>query len=243
MWKCPSSLLGLGETSEAWLSIGGRGIDTSYSNWNQYDVGAAILRSGVPREELFITTKIPGCYAVDTYVQKNLEQLGLRYLDMVLLEFSMPYRLCAQSWHQLEKLVEEGVIRAIGVSNFRRVWLGALMEVATVKPAVHQIELSVFHPNWDTVEVSHAYNIKTQAYTPFGSESVQKRIVGNAVVQQIAQNHKVTPRQVALRWLLQRQHLLVITSVMVKHQLIDADVFSFNLLPEELDELDRLGDS
>jgi 2,5-diketo-D-gluconate reductase A len=224
-----------------WLSLGGRGIDTAWIYKNQEQVRAAIASAGVPREELFVTTKIPGCNTTREFVEDDLKQLGMQYIDLMLIHFPRPSSACATAWGVLEDYHAKGIIKSIGVSNFKKTDLQLLMTTAKVKPAVNQIELNVLTRDEDTLATCASLNISVEAYSPIGRAGHSGDISGSEVIKAVAANHNVSPYQVALKWILQHGHTITFQSASAAHQQADADVFGFNLTIEELAKLDGLG--
>mmetsp|Transcript_17815 Transcript_17815/g.39051 ORF Transcript_17815/g.39051 Transcript_17815/m.39051 type:complete len:285 (-) Transcript_17815:157-1011(-) len=222
-----------------WLSLGGRGIDTALIYRNADAVKSAIEESKIPREELFITTKVPGCLAVKASVDTILHQLGIDYADLLLIHF--PMGDCVAAWKVLEDYHARGILKAIGVSNFKEENLRPLLASAEVVPAVNQIELNVLNPQVDTVALCRSLNITVEAFSPVGRGGVSGNISGNAAVQAIAAAHSVSTYQVALKWILQHGHVITFQSSSLKHQAEDAAIFNFSLSSAEMSTLDGLG--
>jgi len=238
------------ESSEAlaitstWLSQGGRGIDTAFVYGNQKTVAQVIADSGLKREDLFITTKIPGCYDADKYVQTDLEQLGLDYIDLMLIHFprgNFPLRgNCSATWETLEGYHDRGVLKAIGVSNFKRSHLESLKKTLRVSPHVNQIQLNVLAHDDDTIAATLELGTFVEAYSPLGRSGQSGDIPGNPTIQKIAAAHNVSTYQVAVKWVLQSGHILTFQSSSATHQAADADVFHFEITDEEMAELNAL---
>lgn len=221
-----------------WLGLGARGVDTAWIYRDQEVVAKAISDLGVPRGEVFITTKIPGCADVKAMVEADLKQLGTDYLDLLLIHFPRMGD-CSQAWTVLEDFHARGVLKAIGVSNFRKSNLEALLKTAKVVPAVNQIEHNVLNHDDETIAFSEANNITIEAYSPLGRSNHSGDIPGNEAIQAIAASHNVSAYQVALKWILQHGHILTFQSTSQQHQQVDADLFGFNLTKEEMSTLDR----
>jgi len=222
-----------------WLQLGFRGVDTAYVYFDQKEVAAAIASAGVKRSDVFITTKIPGCFDAAQFVESDLKQLNTDYLDLVLIHG--PIGFCSGTWKVLEDYYAKGVIKAIGVSNFNVKQLTSLMQGATVAPAVNQIAYSVFEHDDATVDYCVGHNITVEAYSPLGSPGRAKNgtrsVFTDPTVTQIAQAHNVSQAQVALRWIAQGGHVLTVLSESAAHQANDADIFRFSLTPAEMDTL------
>jgi len=219
-----------------WMSLGGRGVDTAFIYRDQAVVAKAIADSGVARKDVFITTKIPGCMFTEQTLDSDLKQLGTDYIDLVLIHF--PKGDCRSAWRVLEKYHQKGVLKAIGVSNFKRSDLKSILDIATVVPAVNQIQHNVLSHDDDTISFSAAHNITIEAFSPLGRDSGE--IPNNKVIQSIAAAHNVSTYQIAMKWILQHGHILTFQSSSEAHQAMDADVFGFTLSNDEMSELDQI---
>merc|ERR1712195_415652 len=155
--------------TQNWFSQGGRGIDSAFGYFDQKEIAAAILSSGVPREELFITSKLPGCVAAERVVEADLKELNISYIDLMLIHFPLPSFNCPNTWKVLEGYVQQGKLRAIGVSNFKSKDLDRVLAKATIVPAVNQISHSVFEHDDELIQYCAQKNITIEAYSPLGS--------------------------------------------------------------------------
>ena len=147
-----------------WLQIGGRAIDTAWMYMDQADVAQGIAASQVPRSELFITSKILMCGGeaiTRDFINADLRKLNTTYIDLMLLHYPAGYN-CASTWATLESYVSSGVLRAIGVRNFRRNDLQQLMQTAKLKPAVNQVQINLWYHNDDTAAYCAENNITLQ---------------------------------------------------------------------------------
>jgi 2,5-diketo-D-gluconate reductase A len=220
---------------ETALAVGYRSIDTAKLYHNEEGVGRAVRASGVPRAELFVTTKLwndehdydRALRAFDA----SLDRLGMDYVDLYLIHWPVPrqdkYR---DAWKALEKVYADGRARAIGVSNFTVANLTRLMESSSVVPAVNQVEL---HPRLAQEELRrfHAeHGIATEAWSPLG----QGQLIGDPAVAQVAAAHGRTPAQVILRWHLQLGVIAIPKSVTPSRIRENFDVFGFELTDEEM---------
>lgn len=228
-----------------WLAQGGRGVDSALIYFDQSKVAQAIADSGIPREDLFITTKIPGCTQAQIDIDLDLAQLKTNYIDLLLLHSPIGLS-CAATWRVLEENVRNGKVKAIGVSNFKKHDLQGILRRATIKPAVNQISYSVFGHNDDTIQFCRENNITVEAFSPLGGAHGGKSVFKDPTTKRIAAAHNVSPAQVALRWIVQRGDVLTALSSSAEHQANDADLWSFTLTDDEMTTLDSLatdGDS
>jgi len=227
-----------------WLSLGGRGIDSAFGYFDQKKIAATIQASGVPREHLFITSKLPGCVAAERVVEADLKELNTTYIDLMLIHFPIPSFNCPNTWKVLEDYVRQGKLKAIGVSNFKSEDLDRVLSKATIVPAVNQISHSVLEHDDELVQYCAQKNITIEAYSPLGSPGRHKAnstsVFNNPTISAIAQAHNVSNPQVALRWIVQSGHVLTVLSESAAHQANDADVFTFQLSADEMTQLDGI---
>ncbi|GAA3673993.1 aldo/keto reductase [Arthrobacter ginkgonis] len=232
------------ETTEAVasaLDAGYRSIDTAAIYGNEAGVGRAIAESGIARDELFVTTKLwntdQGFDAALAAYDASLAKLGLDYADLYLIHWPAPaLGLYKDTWRALERLLEEGRVRAIGVSNFEPEHLEDLAATADVVPAVNQIEL---HPALQQSQARAANagrGIATQAWSPLA----QGGVLDDPAIAAIAARHGRTPAQVVLRWHLQQDRIVIPKSVTPSRIRENLDVFGFELDPGELSAIDAL---
>lgn len=248
--KMPVISIGVGgnEISKAtaiastWLKLGGRGIDTALDYGDEAEVAKVLASSGLKREDVFITSKIPGCApTVDAAksIEKDLSDLATDYIDLMLIHFPRGDD-CASTWATLEAYHAQGKLKAIGVSHYTRQNIEALMKTAKVTPAVNQIELNVLTHDDDQIASSQEHNITVEAYCPLGRSGEAGNIPGNKVIQSVAAAHNVSTYQVAMKWILQHGHILTFQSSSETHQASDADVFGFTLSESDMGTLDKL---
>ncbi|MFF9351910.1 aldo/keto reductase [Streptomyces sp. NPDC014734] len=220
------------------LKAGYRSIDTAAIYGNESGVGRALAASGLPREELFVTTKLwnadQGYDATLRAFDASLDKLGLDHLDLYLIHWPTPARdLYPDSWRAIERLAAEGRIRAAGVSNFQPAHLTRLMENSTLVPAVNQIEL---HPGLQQAELRafHArHGIITEAWSPLA----QGAVLSDPAVTAIAERTGKSPAQVVLRWHLQLGNVVIPKSVTPARIRQNLDVFDFELTDEDMDAI------
>lgn len=222
------------------LQTGYRLIDTVAAYGNEEGVGAAIRKSGIKREDIFLTSKL---WVSDfTYerakagIDRSLTNLGLDYIDLYLLH--QPYGDVAGAWRALEEAQKAGKIRSIGVSNFSPAQMENLSLMAQVKPAVNQIEISPWFQEKDSVEYLQAQNVQPEAWAPFAEG--KHHIFADPTIGAIAQAHGKSNGQVILRWLLQRGIVAIPKSVHRARIEENFDVFDFELSDDEMETMNGL---
>ena len=192
------------------LTTGYRHIDTAKLYDNEDEVGAAIAKSGVPRDEVFVTTKVwnsdQGYDATLAAFDKSLERLGFDYVDLYLIHWPLPKRdRYVETWRALEKIAGDGRARAIGVSNFQIAHLQRLLDETRVVPAVNQVELHTRLQQKPLRRFHAEHGIVTEAWSPLG----QGWALQDRVVAELAQRHGRTPAQIVLRWHLQLGNVVI----------------------------------
>jgi diketogulonate reductase-like aldo/keto reductase len=224
--------------SEA-VRLGYRHIDTAKDYGNEEDVGIALRESGVPRDELFVTTKLwnddQGYDEALRAFDASVARLGMEVVDLYLLHWPVPGKRL-DSWRALERLLAEGRVRAIGVSNFMPHHLDELLARAQVVPAVNQIELSPFLQHRPTREVCARHGIVVEAYSPL----TKGRRLGHPTVVEVARQVGRTPAQVLLRWAVQHGLVVLPKSVQPARIAENLALFDFELPPETMARLDGL---
>ncbi|MGW0093760.1 aldo/keto reductase [Streptomyces sp. NPDC003328] len=217
------------------LEAGYRSIDTAAIYGNESGVGKALSVAGVPREDLFITTKLwnadQGYDATLKAFDASLAKLGLEYIDLYLIHWPTPARdLYRDSWRAIEKLVADGRVRTPGVSNFQPAHLRRLVDGASLLPAVNQIEL---HPGLQQTELRAVHaelGIATEAWSPLA----QGAVIGDDAITTVARRHDKSPAQVVLRWHLQLGNVVIPKSVTPARIRENLDVFDFTLSDDEM---------
>lgn len=216
------------------ISVGYRLIDTASSYQNEKAVGRAIAGCGVPREELFITTKAyiqqMGYENTKRAFQESLDNLGLTYLDLYLIH--MPFGDYYGSWRALEELYQEGRIRAIGVCNFLPDRLLDLCYNAKIQPQINQIERHPHYQRAEELALMGELNVQPEAWAPF-AEGL-KGMFTEPVLQEIAQKHGRTPAQVILRWNVQQGVIVIPKSVHKERMEENLSIWDFSLDPEDM---------
>jgi 2,5-diketo-D-gluconate reductase A len=225
------------------LEAGYRMIDTASAYGNEEAVGRAIAASGVPRDELYITTKLAtedqGLRGAQDACRASLDRLGMDYVDLYLIHWPAgDAGVYLHSWGGMLKLREDGLAKSVGVCNFSAEDLSNVIELSYVAPAVNQIEL---HPllNQSALRAANAeHDIVTEAYGPLGVG----RLLDNPTVTSIAGEYGKSPAQVLIRWSLQLGNVVIPRSATPARIVENADVFGFELAAEHMDALNGLDD-
>lgn len=219
---------------------GYRHIDTAQCYLNERAVGDAIRLCGIPREELYITTKIWICdYGYEKAkqaIEDSLRRLGVEYIDLMLLH--QRYRDYIGAWKALEEAQREGKIKSIGVSNFRIEELKDLIEHTDVIPCVNQIECHPYYQREELKEFMKQYNIKTEAWYPLGHGD--KKLLKEPVFVELGKKYNKTPAQIILRWHLQCDHIVFPNTKKVNHIKENLDIYDFVLTEEEMQRIKKL---
>lgn len=226
------------------LAYGYRHIDTARIYQNEADVGAAVRQSGLPRESIFITTKLwesdQGYDSAIAACKESLRLMGLDYLDMFLIHWPVPGKRL-QSWRALETLLDEGMVRAIGVSNYMVRHLHELMEHGRHRPAVNQIELSPYNylQRKDLVDICQINGIAIEAYSPL----TKGRKLNDPRLVKIARRYGRTPAQVLIRYCIQKDWIVLPKSSRPERIQENAGVFDWNLSLEDEAYLDSFNEN
>ncbi len=243
-------LLGLGvwqvsdgrqcEDAVRWaLELGYRHLDTAQAYGNERSVGKALRDSGVPREDVFITTKFyPSRKDPEAEAQRSLERMEIEQIDLYIIHW--PQGGPTWAWDGMQRAQAAGYARSIGVSNFSAAELDELDAVADSKPVVNQVQFSPFEFRRGLLEACEAHQIALEAYSPLGTG----RHLDDEVVAAIAERLGRTPAQVLIRWALERNLIVLPKSTHRERIEANAQVFDFELSPEDvsaLDALDRTG--
>lgn len=218
------------------LDVGYRLIDTAQYYGNEQYIGQAIRESGVPREEIFLTSKIwfnrfEECYEA---VLESLRTLQVDYIDLILLHW--PFGNTYKAYRDLERLYEEGKVRSIGVSNFRADRLIDIARYNKVVPAVNQIETNLLCQQRQCHEWMERLGVRHEGYAPFG-QGLADDIYADPCLQAIAEEHGKSTRQVALRFLIQQGVTVIPKSARRERMEQNIDVFDFQLTEEEMQRL------
>jgi diketogulonate reductase-like aldo/keto reductase len=218
------------------LEVGYRLVDTATNYRNETGVGRAVARGGVPREEIVVTTKLPGRHhgyeETLASFEESRRRLGLEYVDLYLIHWPLPrVDKYVDSWRAMIKLREDGLVRSIGVSNFTPEHIDRLERETGVLPSVNQIELHPLFPQ-EKLRAFHAgKGIVTESWSPLGRGS---ELLADPALVAVADAHGVTPGQVVLRWHVQLGALPIPKSASPERQRENLDVFGFELTDEEM---------
>jgi 2,5-diketo-D-gluconate reductase A len=219
------------------IRAGYRMIDTAASYMNEEAVGRAIRKSAIPREELFVTTKLwvqdTGYEATKAAFERSLKRLNLGYLDLYLIH--QPFGDVHGSWRAMEELMRAGSVRAIGASNFHPDRIADLICFHDVVPAVNQIETHPFNQQVETQKYLRENGIQIESWGPFAEG--RDNIFHNAQLQSIAERHEKTVAQVILRWLTQRGVAAIPKSVHRERIVENLSIFDFELSTEEMESI------
>ena len=219
------------------LKAGYRLIDTAQSYFNEEEVGSAIKKSGIPREEIFLTTKVwiehYGYENARRSVLESMKKLQTEYLDLVLLH--QPFGDAYGAWRALEDLYEEGKIRAIGISNFYVDRMVEFVNFNRIKPMINQMEVHIFNQQKQLKEYADKYNVQLEAWAPFGEG--RGNTFDNEVVKAIGEKYGKTTAQVMLRWNIQRGVVVIPKSTHYERMVENINVFDFELTNEEMNTL------
>lgn len=226
------------------IKSGYRGIDTAQSYFNESEVGDAIVECGVPREELFITTKVwidhYGYEECKASVEESLRKLKTDYLDLCLLH--QPFSDYYGAYRALEELYAEGKVKAIGVSNFYPDRLTDIcMFDRKVIPAVNQVEVNPYNAQWFAQENMEKHGVKMEAWAPFGEG--RNNLFTNEILVSIGKKYNKSSAQVMLRWLIQRGVIVACKSTHIERMQENINVFDFELTEEDMNSIKTLDTS
>jgi 2,5-diketo-D-gluconate reductase A len=222
------------------LAAGYRSLDTAAAYRNEEAVGRAIAASGIPRDELFVTTKLwiqdVGEGKARRAFEASLERLGLDYVDLYLIH--QPFGDYYRSWREMQELNREGLAKAIGVSNFYADRLIDLIQHNEIAPAVNQIETHPFNQRTADQAVMREHGVQIESWGPFAEG--QNNIFSNPVVSEIGEAHGKSVAQVVLRWLIQRDVVVIPKSVRPERMRENIDVFDFALTDDDMARIAEL---
>lgn len=219
------------------LEVGYRLIDTAQMYGNEREVGNAVRKSGISREEIFVTTKLNnsnhGYERALRSLETSLDLMGLSYVDLFLIHWPVE-GLRNESWKALEKLLEEGKCRAIGVSNYTIGHLRESFEGSSTVPAVNQVEFSPYLYQKSLLEFCRSNSVQLEGYSPL----TKGENLGDPALGAIASRYSKTPAQILLRWALQKEIVTIPKSTNRERIRENADVFDFDISQEDMETLD-----
>ena len=223
------------------LDIGYRHIDTAMVYQNEAEVGAAISKSGVARDDLFITTKLANTEQTDAQAgfERSLDRLGIEAVDLYLLHWPLPKRdTSVPAWEEIVKIGESQRARSIGVCNFEIEHLEELIERTGVTPTVNQIELHPEHQRADLVAYCRERGIAIESWGPLAQG--KSALLDEPVIQVIATNHNKTPGQIVLRWHIEKGHIVIPKTQTPSRLRENFDLWDFTLTADEVGSIDVL---
>lgn len=222
------------------LKAGYRSIDTAQSYFNEEEVGSAIKKSGVPREEIFLTSKVwienYGYDACKKSVEESLKKLKTDYLDLMLLH--QPFADYYGAWRALEDLYKEGRLKAIGISNFYPDRMVDIASFAEICPMVNQVEVHPFNQQIIAKKYMDKYGVQIEAWAPFGEG--RGGLFDNKILREIGEKYNKTTAQVMLRWHIQRGVVVIPKSIHYERMVENFNVFDFKLSDEDMAEISKL---
>lgn len=224
------------------IQIGYRLLDTSTNYDSEGAVGEAIRRSGIPRSQFYVTTKLPGKYHhfddALKIIEESLLRLGLDYLDLYLIHWPLPKRdNYVEAWQALIEAQRRGLVRSIGVSNFEKEHLDKIISATGVTPAVNQNEIHPYWPQESLVATNQEYGIVTEAWSPLGRGSSE---LTEPLILKLAEKYDKNAGQIILRWHIQRGILPVAKSTTPQYQRRNLDIFDFTLTETEVSQISDL---
>lgn len=266
-WRLPNNEVAK-VVEKAILNLGYRHIDCAHIYGNEKEIGEAFKNifssDKILRKDVFITSKLWNTEHhpdnVEKACRKSLEDFKLEYLDLFLIHWGIAFAHggedvpmgkdgivkreavpVQETWHALERLVEKGLVKNIGVANFTTPMLIDLLSYAKIKPAMNQVEIHPYNTQEELVNFCHKQNIQVTAYSPLGSTNVNKnRPLDDKEVIKISNNHKKTPAQVLLKWSIQRNLIVIPKSANLSRIGENIDIFDFELSKEEMVQLNNL---
>lgn len=225
------------------IELGFRHIDTANGYYNEVAVGEEIAKSGIPRDQFFVTTKLwPRDYpyeACKKAIDSSLRRLGMDYVDLML--FHQPYGAYTDGWRALEEALQEGKVRAIGLSNFPREKYQQILDVATTKPQVLQVELNPRCNQHETKDWLADTGVVFEGWYPLGHGDA--KLLEIPAIVDAAKAHGKTPAQVCLRWSIQEGNVVFPKTLNPEHMRQNLDIFDFELSAEEMAAIDAIPQS
>jgi len=234
VWQVPEGAACVNAVRWA-LELGYRHLDTAQVYGNEASVGRALRESGLPRHEVFITTKFhPGRTDPVAEAEQSLRRLGLDFVDLYLVHW--PQGGPVWAWPGMQRSRERGLARSVGVSNFSANDLAAVMAAGSIPPVVNQVQLSPVYYRRALLEACRRRGVQVEAYSPLGTG----QHLNNGTVRKVARRVGRTPAQVLLRWCVQRDLVVIPKSTHEERIRENAQIFDFTLSPQDMAELDAL---
>ena len=219
------------------VSVGYRLIDTAQAYYNEEGVGNAVVKCSVPRNELFLTTKVwvtnAGEEKAARSIDESLRKLRTDYIDLLLIH--QPFSDYPGTWRAMEKAVRDGKVRAIGLSNFYPDRFVDMAEYAEIKPAVNQLKTNIFSQQWDAEAEMKPYGTRIMAWGPLAQGASD--LLSDSVLIALAERYHKTVQQIALRYLVQRSIIAIPKSTHVERMKQNLDVFDFSLTLDDMESI------
>ena len=223
------------------LDLGYRHIDTATLYINEKPIGNAIRESGIPREDIFITTKLWGSDILNNQILEafdgSLHNLGIDYLDLYLVHWPVK-GMIESTWKEMEKIYMSGKVKSIGLSNHLIHHMEEVLKTATITPVVNQVELHPYLTQGDVIDYCKKHNIVPEAWSPLGSSKVP--LLKDEVLIWIGGKYGKSPAQVVLRWNIQKGIVPIPKSSNEERQAENLNIFDFELTEEEIKQIDKL---
>ncbi len=225
------------------FNAGYRHIDTAMIYGNEEAIGKAIKDSKIPREELFITTKLwnsdQGYNSAKEAFSLSLKKLDLEYVDLYLIHWFKGYELALESYRAMEELYNEGKIKAIGVSNFNVHHIMKILEHYTIPPTVNQVETHIALQNVFLQEYCESIGVKLEAYAPLMSQHINDLLTNETMIE-LAKKHNKSVPQIAIKWLVSRGVIVIPKSINKNRIVENFDIFDFELSKEDMANIKKL---
>lgn len=223
------------------LSQGYRHLDTASYYHNEDAVGRAIKKSGIPREEIFVTTKVwnedQRQNKVREAFEESLRKLDTNYIDLYLIHWPVVDKI-QETWKVLEGLYKDGLVKAIGVSNFKDHHLETLKEISTISPAINQVELHPFFNQQSILDYCKKEGIQLEAWSPLGASKTD--LLKEPLLVKLSEKYDKSPAQIVLRWNFQRDVVIIPKSSNKERLVQNMNIFDFNLTEDDMNQINSL---
>ena len=222
------------------FKLGYRHIDTAHRYGNEKSIGEAIRKSGIPRDQIFLTSKIwhneCGEGITSKAIDKMLKRFKLDYIDLLLIHFPIGDYIGA--WKDMEKAVDQGKIKSIGLSNFHGKYLNDILNIAKIKPVVNQVECHPYYPCDELRKELDKINCLIEAQSPIGRGNNQ--LLKEKIFEELGKKYNKTAPQIILRWHIEKGNIIFPKSGNLEHIKENIDIFDFSLTKEEIEKIDKL---